>query len=239
MKKFALLAAIAMLACGVARADLDPANLHINGPGGFAQSSGGTDWVTLPSFAGQFTIQDVAVGDGTVSPWNLIIAVPNFTGSLTTDITTIGGTTLGTPILSGPEVTLSPGQDAYVQLGVPGNGLPNSMSFTNFALADNAVLGTPTPTSYGLYSFNVPVGDPGIIGGAAAEAILLGGGSLPAGSVIFAWGEDARGTTISTAFTNAGVITPFSSSVPEPSTLVIVSLAALCWAPFVYWKRRR
>jgi hypothetical protein len=206
---------------------LDPANLHINGPGGFAQGSGGTDWVTLPTFNGDFNITDVANNGEIVSPWHLVIAVPNVTSGLLDQITKIGTTTLGTPISNDGETTLLAGQDAYVQLGVPGSGLPNSLSFTNFALADATVAGLATPTAYGLFDFTISASTLAILANGVADDVQLSG-LLPAGSILFAWGVDQNGTTISTAFTNAGVITPAAvTPTPQPSSLVMAGTGAV------------
>lgn len=234
MKTFrlAVLAAVILLpASAFAQPEpIDPANLHINGPGGFAQSSGGTDWVTLPTFNGLFNINDVANNGEVVSPWHLVVAIPNFTGAITDNITMIGTTSVN--IVNDKETTLLAGQDAYVQLGVPGTGLPNSLSFTNFALADKAVIGLPTPTSYGMYDFTVSPLALAVIANGVPDNVQLGG-NLPAGSILFAWGLDQNGTTISTAFTNAGVITQQAFAVPEPSTLIMSLIGMVGFVTFI------
>jgi hypothetical protein len=228
---------------------LDPPNLHINGPGGFAQGVGGTDWVTLPSFGGVFNIQDVSSASETITPWHLVIAIPNVTltppGSILDDITQIGTTTLATPITNDSETTLTSGQDAYVQLNVPGTGLPNSMSFTNFALADATIHGPFVPQSYGLYDFTVSAAQFALLSGAGPENITLGdglggAGLLPTGSVIFAWGIGDNGKTFSTSFTNAGVATPQSLSqlVPEPSTMIIAAVGGVGFVGYAVRRRR-
>jgi hypothetical protein len=242
------MAAVALLlAVPAARADLDPPNLHINRPGGFAQSGGGTDWVTLPTFNGDFNIQDVSNKSETISPWHLIIAIPQLgltpPGSILDDITRIGGTTLGTPITNDSETTLLAGQDSYTRLGVPGSGLPNSMSFTNFSAATEA-LGGITPQSYGLYDFTISATSFAILSGASPLDILLGDGVggpglLPTGSVLFAWGTGDDGTTFSTSFTNAGVTSQQSVATPEPSTALVAGIFLAAMVPYFAWRRRR
>jgi hypothetical protein len=200
----------------------DPPNLHINGPGGFSQTAGGTDWVTLPTFNGTFNVEDVSNKTETITPWHLILAVPNFTGTLADTVTNVAGTSTSiSPFLAG---TLLSGQNAYDVLGVPGSGLPNSMSFTNFAIADQAVDGIPTPSSYGLYDFTVTPAALALLPQVIDNVTI--GGTVPAGTIIFAWGTDLNGVTYSTSFTNAGV-TSLSAPTPEPSTMVIAGLGGL------------
>jgi hypothetical protein len=234
MKKCALaaFAAIAMLQCS-ARADLDPPNLHINGPGGFAQSGGGTDWVTLPSFGDVFTIQDVSNKSEVIATWHIVFAIPDTTGSILDEITKIAGTSVS--IFNDGETNLGSGQNAYDVLNVPGSGLPNSMSFTNFQAADVTLGVSPAPTTFGLYDFkvdsslNLPL-LPQVIN----EVDMVG--TLPTGTVIFAWGVDTAGVTYTTTFTNAGVISQQAVATPEPSTLAIAGLGI---ASAAFYLRRR
>jgi hypothetical protein len=214
---------------------LDPADIHVNGPGGFAQSAGGTDWVTLPTFNGDFNVEDISNTAGlSISPWTLVIAVPNFTGTLGDTITKIGTTAVS--ISAGPEVTLT-GGSAYDALLGPHSGLDASVSFTNFQIADQAVVGGPAPTSYGLYSFAVTPASLALLDKVAVDVNLSG--TLPAGSILFAYGAGNDGKEYATAFTNAGVVTPFATSVPEPSsTLMSVVAVGLLSAGYA-WRRRR
>jgi hypothetical protein len=229
--KRSILCLAAMFALAMpARAQLlDPADIHVNGPGGFAQSAGGTDWVTLPTFNGDFNIEDITNKSGlSISPWTLVIAVPNFTGSLSDTITKIGGTSVS--IGAGPEVTLTSGS-AYDALGL--SGLDHSVSFTNFVTADQAVAGI-TPTSYGLYDFTVNSTSLALLDKTLVDVNLSG--SLPAGSILFAFGSGSDGKEYATAFTNAGVVSPQTAAVPEPSSLVIASVGILCF--LAYGSRR-
>lgn len=238
--KHALPAALAVIALLLAqppaRADLDPANLHLNGPGGFAQGSGGVDWITLPGFTGEFNITDVANNGEVVSPWHLVIAIPNVTGGLLDNITRFGSVT-GLSIGNDGETSLSAGQDAYARLGVPGNGLPNSLSFTNFSLADTT-LGLPAPSVFGMFDFTLSPSNLAIVANGIPDDVMLSG-TLPAGSILFAWGLDQNGTTISTAFTNAGVVSPLSTAVPEPSTMAIALVGGSAGIAYGLRRRRR
>ena len=212
----------------------DPANIHVNGPGGFAQSGGGTDWVTLPTFTGLFNVGDVADNGVTITPWTLILAIPNVTGTIGDSINRIGTTTVH--ITPNPEVTLTSGQNVYDALGIPGN---NSVSFTNLVAADQTVIGGPAPTAYGLYSFDITLLGLALIGGAGPENVQLGG-NLPAGTIIIAAGVGSDNKEYTTAFTNAGVTaTPFASAVPEPSTFVLAGVGAACLIPLAIWRRYR
>jgi hypothetical protein len=211
----------ALLAPGLARADLiiptDPADIHVNGPGGFAQSAGGTDWVTLPTFNGTFNLTDVSNNQVTISPWHLVIAIPNLTGSILDTITQVGTTSVA--IAPAAEITLTAASSgsAYDALGL--SGAPASLSFANFVLADQAVDGGAAPTKYGLYDFAITPASLALLSQVSENVTL--GGTLPAGSILFAYGTGDDGKLYSTAFTNAGVITPLAvTPTPEPSTLV-------------------
>jgi hypothetical protein len=234
MRKTVLFAAMMLMVSAAAKADLlDPADIHVNGPGGFAQSAGGTDWVTLPTFNGDFNVEDISNKAGlSISPWHLVIAVPDFTGTLGDTIKTIAGTTVN--LSPGPEVTLTSGS-AYDALGQ--SGLDHSVSFTNFQIADQALVGI-TPASYGLYDFAVTPGSLALLDKVLVDVNLSG--TLPAGSVLFAYGFGNDGKEYATAFTNAGVVTPFAvTPTPEPSTFVTAGLGLAGLIPYGIWRRRR
>jgi hypothetical protein len=236
MKRIAFLMALLFAAPATVNADiLDPADIHVNGPGGFAQSAGGTDWVTLPSFNGDFNVEDISNAAGLqITPWHIVLAVPNFSGVLADTITKIGTTSI--TITPGPEVTLTSGS-AYDALGLSGFHLDNSVSFGNFQLADQAVVGF-TPTSYGLYDFTVGSASLALLDKILVDVNLTG--SLLPGSIIFAYGSGNDGKEYATAFTNAGVITPFAvTPVPEPSTALVVGLTGICVIPYLILRRHR
>jgi hypothetical protein len=225
--------AILLAAVTAAKADFtDPPNLHINGPGGFAQSGGGTDWVTLPTFNGTFSVQDVSNATETISPWHLIIAVPNVTGSLADTITKVGTTNVSiSPLFDGNFTAGS----VYDALGVTGSGIPNSLSIGNFRAAFTAVTGLPAPASYGLFDFTITPTSLALLNGVTENVNLSG--LLPAGSVIFAYGTGADGTLFTTSFTNAGVVNP--TAVPAPTAMALAAVGIVCLAPSAYRRRRR
>lgn len=225
--------ALLLIIAATAKADFtDPPNLHINGSGGFAQSGGGTDWVTLPTFNGTFSIQDVSNKSETIAPWHLIIAVPNFTGTLLDDITKVGSTSVSiAPLFDGNFTAGS----VYDALGITGSGVPNSLSFGNFSAAFTAVTGGPAPTGYGLYDFTVSPTSLALLSGVVDDINLSG--SLRAGSVLFAYGFGDDGTLFTTSFTNAGVVNP--AAVPTPTALALAGVGLACMAPSAYRKRRR
>jgi hypothetical protein len=192
---------------------LDPADIHVSGSGAFAQSSGGTDWVTLPNFNGTFTVEDISNKTLTIQPWHLVIATPN-EAALTETISKIDGSSVS--ISAAPMVALTSGS-AYDALGLAAFNMPASVSFTNFQLADQAVIGS-TPTSYGLYDYTISSPNPALTDKTIRTITMSG--FTPAGAIIFAYGAGDDGKEYSTAFTNAGVVSP----VPEPSTLVSAAL---------------
>jgi hypothetical protein len=215
---------------GSARADfIDPADLHVTSDGSFSQSAGGTDWTTLPTFNGTFTVQDVSNNSVNISPWHIVFAIPNQTGALADLITKIGTTDVN--ISPGPEVILTSGS-AYDALGLP-NGTPGSLSFTNFNIAE-AALGLPVPTSYGLNDFTIA----GLLLLAKSPLDIQLQGFLPAGTIIFAYGVDGD-TLYTTAFTNAGVITPRSNDVPEPGSMALLVTGLGSVLGIGWFKRRK
>jgi hypothetical protein len=249
MKKAALMAMALVLAAlalgqGSVQADLiDPADIHINGPngvGGLPTAGGGTDWVTLPNFNGQFSVQDISntTNPDPITPWHLILAVPNFSGTLLDNITLIGTTSV---TVSPHFVTTLTSGNAYEALGLPKGTAPASVSFGNFQSADTTVLGGTAPTSYGLYDFTVSAASLAllnkVIDNVDISSTQVPPVSLPPGTIIFAYGLGGDGKTYSTPFTEAGVITPLADVVPEPSTLAIAGLGGL--GLLVYGLRRR
>jgi hypothetical protein len=234
-RSFAFVAVLLALAVP-ARADIDfstlidPANLHISGSGAFAQSGGGTDWVSLPTFNGTFSLEDISNKDVTISPFHIVIAIPNQTGVLADLISTVV-TTSGLSISPGPEVILTSGS-AYDALNLSGG--PNSVSFVNFNKAEVA-LGLDPATSFGLNDFSL--GALALLNKLPLDITLQG--LLPAGSIIFAYGVDVGVTELyTTAFTNAGVITPFAAT-PEPSSFVIAGASAVGFGIYGYRRRRK
>jgi hypothetical protein len=125
----------------------------------------------------------------------------------------------------------------YDALGVTGSGVPDSLSFGNFAAAFTAVTGGPTPTGYGLYDFTIAPTTLALLSGVVDEIDLSG--SLPAGSVLFAYGTSDDGTLFTTSFTNAGVVTPQEiTPTPEPSTM-ISAMSAVVILGGIAWRRHR
>jgi MYXO-CTERM domain-containing protein len=223
------------LAQGTASADLiDPATIHINGPGGFEQTGpSGVDWVTLPSFNGKFTVENQS-GDPHVSvtPWVLVLALPNTSGSISDAITQIGTTAVNITNTSENDLTATTqGGDAYKVLGVTGD---QSIKFANFVEADQQVLGI-SPTSYGMYSFPISSSTFALLEQTPEDFTLTG--SLPPGTIIFAYGTGSDGKAYSTAMTNAGVITPFAVT-PEPSSMTIAGLGIIGLLAFGLRRRR-
>jgi len=142
------------------------------------------------------------------------------------------------------ETTLTTGQDVFTALGPSISGANNSESFGNFnsAYAAEEAVSTPgfsgTPTSYQVYVFSIST--TAFNGNSALDFKS----SLPVGTFIMAFGEDAtcaatgcdNGKIFSTQFTNTGLIvqsttspqtSPQTSPTPEPNSLMLLGSALL------------
>jgi hypothetical protein len=239
MKRFALLAAVLLLAATAAKADLlDPADIHLfNSVPPTTASSGGVDWVTFTGFNHTFDVEDVSHKTVNID-WHLVIALPGAVGSTTDEVTQIGSTVLKSPVLPGAGIALGATGSAYDVLnpptGVKGDG---SISLTNFNLVQ-AVLGLPQQTQFTLFDFNIPTTF--ALQDQTPELITIKG-DLPIGTIVFAYGADTLDNQkpYSTAMTNAGAVTTLAAAVPEPSTALAVGFMIFATVPYVAWRRWR
>jgi len=199
----------------------DPATLHV-GPGTTTspvQIAGST--VTVSQTSNGATPLD--------SNYELILAVPNTTSTSAT-ITSINGsptTVTGTfqdTLVSGPSGT----NNVYAVLGLEANA---SVSFTNLAAADLAILGI-TANSFGLFTYTLPSGtNLGTTSGQATDTFTFSG--LSPGTFVVAYGVDtSSGQAFSVPFTHTGL------SVPEPGSLLGASVVTLVGLGYT-WRRRK
>ena len=134
------------------------------------------------------------------------------------------------------------GDEAYTMAGI-GDKANNSNSFQNWQAADQNALvnGNPlgvTANNFGLYVFEI---DPATLNGTTQSVkISFASGSLPLGTFIIAYGQEAGttdkkgkfhpGAIFDTPFTQAGLTTgdqPFVSGVPAPPSAVLLGLGGL------------
>jgi PEP-CTERM motif len=199
---------------------VDPATLHI-GPGygtPCAMGCGGE-----PNLIGSGGTVDIYQQSGGATPLDngtvlLILAVPNYTGALSTTgatatfynpgstafVGTIGGATFIT--------TLTSGQEVYARLGLSGAGVDASNSFTNFTTCSKC---NTSVTSFGLYTISIT----GTTLNANGTLNITGLSGLPLGTFVLAYGTDS-GTPYVVAFTEAG-LTSTMTTVPEPASMLL------------------
>jgi len=196
---------------------LDPVQLADNGVVNVLQNSGGAGTIGLN--------------------WFLILGIPNTT-TTSADILKVNGTSVG-PLLSDKagqaDATLSAGQEAYAQLGLSGPGVDASNNFVNWSGADLKDDGI-TATSFGLFIFDVPA----LLAAKQTDQELFG--NLPVGTFVIAYGVGADGKVYVTPFTEAGLITPFSTpptSTPAPASATLALLGASGLGLFLRQRRTR
>jgi hypothetical protein len=206
------LATLALIAGGlIASPALAGATFHLGG-----SAATGLDPVQLHEGTA-FTLDQVAGGATTLSPVDLIFAVPDYGSTV--------APTLGTAMLDGTTaVTLNTTLDASWLSGASDEGLwssgdiysflglkgDKSNSITNFDGALSlAGLGTAGLKGYEVYVIEAET----VMGG--KDTLATANDVLANGTFIVAYSEDAKGNAIDTAFTEAGLVNG-TSVVPEP-----------------------
>jgi len=162
--------------------------------------------------SGDFAVNQVSGGAGTITNLILLFAVPNVnTGSPVSGLTIISGT--GTIGSITPEGTLtsppSPSScdDVYGCASLAGAN--NSNNFANYSGADSSILGI-TATEFGIYEVTISGAD------VAAKGTIELGGDMPIGTFIVGYGTSVTGKVFDTPLTEAGL------NVPEPGTLTLL-----------------
>jgi len=253
---------------------IDPATLHIGtgagtlcavGCGGDPNLVSGTNFDVYQNDGGQ--------GATLTTPLLVILGIPDYSGvaPTMTGVTAyspyVGVATGGTAVASfgiatqdyfggtyaltaGASAmgTLTAGEEAYTDLGLADANLSNS--FTNWSTTGATATGITTPTSYGLYVYeiNFSLVNKGLFD------ITWGGSGLPNGTMAIAYGcqGEAAGSLVActanpnpfnTPFTESGGVTTSttsatsttdttnttnaSSPVPEPNSIMLLGTALL------------
>jgi hypothetical protein len=244
--------AIVLWSVPASAAVIDPATLHL-GPG---TNPGCTTPITgcagSPNLVtgNDVTIFQQSGGGGAAlpPPQLLLLAVPNDTTDLLGATDPITKVTYTNPFPGGTVTTGSSGAigvgqfginnrpagstffygsmmgadslDIYSFLGLGGPGVDNSNNIANYTGADAA--DGITATEWGIYGFALTGDTLGVNG--VVDALFSG--FPPTGTFAAAYGQDGIGHVYVNAFTNADLILP-PVSVPEPSTLSLMSLGAV------------
>ncbi|NMC73468.1 MAG: PEP-CTERM sorting domain-containing protein [Geobacteraceae bacterium] len=219
---------------------LDPAVLHIGNPPNSGTYLYGSEVQEIaPNF-----LQILENGNGQptlLDPLLLIIGVPNKTGATFTApaITLSSGTGVvgGTNVFSGTwdETTGYAGyfteDDVYDFIGlIPSGNASNN--FVNWHDADLAVNGIEA-NGFGIFVYSLT--GTGITGGSIVDVTFAS--DLMEGTFAIAYGQDERGHSFTTPFTESGLTTedgggPPQEQVPEPATVLLLGGGLLGMAFF-------
>jgi hypothetical protein len=176
-------------------------------------------------------------GHQTQNPVILIVGVYDGNGATLAPTVSIGGVLqplggLGDWGETTDHVQMLAGTDAYVDVGFPDLNGGNSETFSNWSGGD-VKDGFAAPTSFELFAFVLNEGligntaNPLTISGAAAGSFVIGY-SCEVGGPTAASGQPCMdGNVDSTPFTNAGIIAPRISPIPEPGTLMLFGSGAV------------
>jgi hypothetical protein len=234
------------LVCAVqARAQTDPATLHTGTGQGTACQQGCAGDPNQIGSGGTVDIYQTSNGAGAnlVSPILVIIAVPNDTTGtgayLPTNVQFFNPYNSASPVagVAAPETggnfglraasnpatgyfgTMTSG-DVYTFLGL-GSSITNSENFTNLTGADSSIDGV-TATSYGIYVFALSGGTVGANG-----LVNMNFSGLPLGTFVIAYGQNSSGTGFATPFTEAGLTSSGTSTIPEPGSMALFGTGLL------------
>ena len=201
---------------------------------------GDPNFITNP---GSFDVGLAGKGHTTQTGLLVFVGVYNGTSATAAPTLTFNGSSVGLSGLNDWGVTaqqfmMVAGQDAYVDLGLFDINGGNSETFANWNLGE-AKAGIAPATSFELFAFDVPTA---LSGNGSVVLDLTGAGK---GSFVIAFscgpkGPDPEsgspcmhGDIADTPFTNAGLITASTSTVPEPGTLMLLGSGLLGIAPLI------
>ena len=152
-------------------------------------------------------------GSGTsASPWYLLVAVPNYSGSAPT--LSIAGFTEGSTVNSKPFLFGASGS-IYDLFGLVGDGSMNSGSL--FGSNEVAAFGS-VPTSFDVFEYSFT----GPFNSWTPYTITVGGSGLSAGTFLAASGGS---NPFSTPYTTAGLVGGVNT--PEPASLTMLGAGLL------------
>jgi hypothetical protein len=210
----------------------DPTAYHVSSP-----TATGSEPVLLND-SNTFTITDINNGATIDVPLHVLFIVPagdpvpTVTGASGVDAAgsfTVGTTAVGTQkafdttngLFDGSVVTISSTQDLAKQINL--NGGDTSLSYANF-MTEFTKLGLSLPTTFDVYDATFS----GVGFNAKGQSITVDG-TFALGTIIAPLSLDLSTkngklvvTVYDTSWTNAGLVNTLSSTIPEPSTWVMM-----------------
>ena len=187
-------------------------HLHLDCSGPTTCSAASFGIQTTPNSTPSFNIVDVNGGEsGTAF---LAVVVPNGAASFT--VTTGGITTVAV------EETLTwNSSTAKLSTLLGENGLTGS-TFSSFQDKSQQA-GAGTVTSFTVYEFNLGSFNSAGGGASGIGTVAIGGSGLPAGTILYAWVEDAKGHVIDQTPLSEALVTEVhvTADAPEPASLAL------------------